>query len=96
MFLALTFGVLVGAPGLALAQESVGSITEGTGEIIVSRASGGEEFGEVGTQVFQHDEIFVGPGGEATITFVDNTILSLGAQSALTIDELVYRSRGPG
>ena len=88
------FFLFAGPVASALAQESIGDITQGTGEIIVTRVGGDEVSGGVGTQVFQHDTIFVGPGGEATITFVDNTVLVLGAESALTVDELVYDPDG--
>lgn len=81
-------------PSPSAAQESVGSITGGGGEIIVTRSGGEEVSAGVGTSVFQHDTVFVGPESEATITFVDNTVLTLGAESALIIDELVYDPNG--
>lgn len=88
------FFLFAGPVASALAQESVGSITQGVGEIIVTLAGGEEVPAGVGTSVFQHDTVFVGFGGEATITFVDNTVLTLGAESALIIDELVYDPDG--
>jgi hypothetical protein len=74
----------------ALAQDAVGSITAGSGEVVVIRSAGGEVPGTVGTEIHQHDQIYVGDGGEATVTFVDQTILTLGGGSAVTVDELVY------
>ena len=77
----------------ALAQDAVGTITAGSGEILVIR-SGDEQPASVGTEVQQYDQIYVGEGSEATVTFVDQTILTLAAQSALTIDEMVYDPAG--
>ena len=92
---AIAFTVVGGSfPGLSLAQESAGTITVGVGEVIVIRAAGGEEQAVEGTVIYQHDEIYVGPDGEATIVFVDETVLTLGALTALIIDELVYDPSG--
>lgn len=77
----------------ALAQDAVGTITAGSGEILVIR-SGNEQPASVGTEIQQYDQIYVGEGSEATVTFVDQTILTLAAQSALTIDEMVYDPAG--
>jgi len=83
--------VLVVLASGALAQDgSVGSITVGSGEIVVIRAAGDEEPAGVGTPIFQQDQIFVGPDGSATVTFIDETLLTLGANSALIIDEMVF------
>ena len=93
-FVFATFFLFAGTVASAFAQESVGNITQGFGEIIVTRAAGGDEAVVIGAAVFQHDTIFVGEGSEATITFVDNTILTLGAESAITIDTLIYDPAG--
>ena len=77
----------------ALAQDAVGTITAGSGEILVIR-SGNEQPASVGTEIQQYDQIYVGEGSEATVTFVDQTVLTLAAQSALTVDELVYDPAG--
>ena len=83
--------VLIGLAPLtgALAQDVVGSITDGAGEILVIR-SGNEQAASVGTEIQQYDEVYVGEDGEATITFVDDTLLTLSGGSAMTIDEFVY------
>ncbi len=86
--LAVLFAAVSGAG--ALAQEAVGSLTAGSGEILIIGAGGEEQPGNVGTAVNQYDTIYVGSGGEATVTFVDDTILTLSGGSALIIDELVY------
>ena len=83
--------ILVVLSAGALAQDgSIGSITKGYGEIVVIRAAGGEESAGVGTAIFQQDQIYVGADGLATVTFIDETIVTLGANSALTIDEMVF------
>jgi hypothetical protein len=93
-FVFATLFLFAGPVASAFAQESVGNITQGFGEIIVTRAAGGDEAVVIGAAVFQHDTIFVGEGSEATITFADNTILTLGAESAITIDTLIYDPAG--
>ncbi len=95
VIVATVFTVLsVASASVTLAQESVGSITEAEGEVVVIRAGGDEAAGGVGTPVYQNDSVFVGPGGLATVTFVDQTVLTLGADSMLTIDMLVYDPAG--
>lgn len=74
----------------ALAQDAVGNITAGSGEIVVIRSGGDEVPGGIGTEILQQDTIYVAEGGEATVTFVDQTVLALAGGSALTVDELVY------
>lgn len=78
----------------AFAQDVVGTITDGSGEIVVTSAGGVDQQGGIGTEVHQYDRIFVGDGSGATITFIDQTILTLAAGSALTIDEMVYDPAG--
>jgi len=86
----LVLVLTLGAVGDAAAQsEPVGDVTLNTGENYVTRSDGTEVALAVGTAIFQQDTVYVGPGGEAVLTFIDRTILSLGAESALTIDELV-------
>lgn len=92
LFLVAVVGIA--SSGVALAQAAVGSITAGSGEIVVIGAGGNETPGTVGTEIHQYDQIFVGEGSEATVTFVDETVLSLGAESSLTVDELVYDPAG--
>jgi len=58
--------ILVVLAAGALAQDgSIGSITEGSGEIVVIRAAGGEEPGGVGTAIFQQDQITLARGGRS-------------------------------
>jgi Ca2+-binding RTX toxin-like protein len=45
---------------------------------------------EAGSPVYQGDKIVTGPGSNAEIRFLDDTCLSQGADSALSLDQYVY------
>ena len=94
----LAMGLLIlvfGAIGTAQAQDSVGTISEAEGEVVVIRADGcGDNTVGVGADMYQNDTAFVGPESSATINFIDATLMTLGADSAVTIDELVYDPAG--
>jgi len=94
LFVTAIFVVFASPLTSALAQERVGSLTQAVGDIVVIHAAGDGVQGGVGSPVFPSDMVFVGPEGEVTITFVDNTIVALGSGTALTIDELIYDPTG--
>lgn len=88
--LVVVTAILLAPLSHALAQEAIGDITRASGEIQVVRSAGGELPGDVGTAIYLYDEVYVADGGEATVTFADNTVLTLSGGSALTVDEFVY------
>jgi hypothetical protein len=84
--------LLVGllATGLAAAAE-IGQIKVSKGAVTVER--GGEGIaGAVGTRVQQSDVIRTGADGSVGITFLDNTIMSAGPNSVLSLDRFTFNS----
>jgi len=77
-------------PCLALAEgPPIGKIKTGTGDMAVSR--GGRETAiNIGSPVYQNDIIRTGADSAVGIIFEDNTILSLGPESEIVIDEYIF------
>ncbi len=71
------------------AAESVATVKSTQGEIHVER--GGQNLPlTVGTGLLQSDTVVTGSGGAAGITFADNTLVSLGADSRFVIDSFRF------
>ncbi len=92
MALQLAAGVL--AAGLfstpALAQEEpVGYVKTLTGNATITTGTNKVK-AAVGTGVFQGSQIQTEPGSSMGVTFKDNTIMSFGPDTRLTVDEYVY------
>ena len=88
--LVLCLMIVILLPALAMGEESsIGKTRKGTGEIVVIR--GGKEAPlTIGDKIFQKDIIRTGPNSSVGIIFEDNTVLSLGANSEIVIDEYVF------
>jgi len=77
-------------PFLAMGEESpIGKIRTGTGDIVVIRV-GKQAPLTTGDKIFQKDIIRTGPNSSVGIIFEDNTVLSLGSNSEIVIDEYVF------
>src|SRR5262245_56706729 len=72
----------------ALAGEPIGQIKTQTGSVTVQRA-GANKPAAIGDHVFVADTI-VTTDGEVGITFVDNSMMSLGPNSRLLLDEFMF------
>ena len=48
---------------------------------------------KIGLDIYQNDTLRTGPGGSIGIVFNDDTLLSLGPESVLVIDEFVFAPR---
>jgi hypothetical protein len=76
------------APG-ASAQEAIGQIKTVTGAVTVHR--GGESLtAAAGDHVQQADVLVTGPDGSAGITFADNSMMSLGPDSRLSLEQFRF------
>lgn len=75
----------------ALAQnaEPIGYVKTLTGSATIVTA-GNKVKAAVGTGVFQGSQIQTAPASSMGVTFKDNTIMSFGADTNLTVDEYVY------
>jgi hypothetical protein len=48
---------------------------------------------EIGLEIYQNDTLRTGPGGSIGVVFNDETLLSLGPESMVVIDEFVFAPR---
>jgi hypothetical protein len=48
---------------------------------------------KIGLDIYQNDTLRTGPGGSMGVVFNDDTLLSLGPESMLVIDEFVFAPR---
>ncbi|MBU0675607.1 MAG: FecR family protein [Proteobacteria bacterium] len=77
-------------PGAALGEESpIGKIKTGTGEVMVLRNSN-ESALHPGDSLYQSDIIRTRARSSVGILFDDNTVLSLGPESEIVIEEYIF------
>ncbi|MFP6740804.1 MAG: FecR domain-containing protein [Alphaproteobacteria bacterium] len=69
---------------------AVGSVETIEGTVTAIRADGSQVILEVGSPIFQDDVIETGSGGAIGLAFIDDTTFSLGEDSRMVIDELIY------
>jgi hypothetical protein len=86
-YLFIVLGILV--PSYALAAEPIGQVKNASGAVDVTR-SGSAHHAASGDQVFQDDLISTGADGSIGITFVDNSLISLGPNSELKLDQFQF------
>ncbi len=83
--------ILVLAPFAARADEPIGQIKTESGTVTVERA-GKVQPVAIGDHVFQADNIVTAPGGSVGITFADNSMMTLGPDSRLALDQFRFDS----
>src|SRR5262245_55674546 len=88
--LSLPLVLLIGAAG-AGAAEDAGHIKVSKGAVHIERA-GQRLPGPVGSVVQQGDLVVTGSDGSVGITFRDNSLLSVGPDSVLSIDRFAFDS----
>jgi len=77
-------------PSIVMGEDaSIGKIKISKGEVVVTR-SGKEMPVRIDDLLYQNDTIRTGADGAVGIIFEDNTVLSLGPQSELVINEYVF------
>jgi hypothetical protein len=73
----------------ARAEDAIGQIKSASGAVTVLR--GGESRNvAAGEHVFQSDVLVTGADGSAGITFADNSMMSLGPESRLSLDQFRF------
>lgn len=77
------------APSYALAADSIGQIKNASGTVDVTR-TGATHHAVAGDKVFQDDVISTGGDGSVGITFADNSLVSLGPNSELKLDQFQF------
>jgi hypothetical protein len=83
--------VLAAAPVAARADDPIGQIKTETGTVTVERAGKALPVA-IGDHVFQADKITTAPDGSVGITFADNSMMSLGPDSQLALDQFRFDS----
>ncbi len=84
------FWALGGAPVLAQAQtETVGTVKTVTGDAWVI-TTGQRVKAQVGTQVFLGSQLKTAKAASLGVTFRDNTLMSFGPDTELTVDEYLF------
>jgi hypothetical protein len=78
------------ASGHAFAEEtSIGSVKTVEGEAFIER---GDQniVAAINLRLFQNDTLITGTDGKLGVIFKDDTVLSLGPDSRLTVDEFIF------
>jgi hypothetical protein len=87
----LLIALLCVAPVAAQAAEDIAQIKVAKGTVFVER--GGKRIpAKVGTHVQATDTIITGADGSVGISFIDNSLLSMGPNSELAIDRFAFNS----
>ena len=78
-------------PGAALADEAIGQIKTETGAVSIQR-HGAKEAARVGDHVFRSDIITTASNSAVGITFHDNSLMALGPDSRLSLDQFQFNT----
>jgi hypothetical protein len=91
---ALAGGIVLLAAGTVPAQERapIGSVKTAAGPAFVVSGQG-RNAAKVGDYVFKSDTIETGKDGTLGVTFKDDTQVSIGGDSQLTLDEFLYQPK---
>lgn len=94
-FLAIFGAVLVwfGLVSGAWAAERIGQVKVASGDVKIERA-GQVVPVETGTELFEQDVVVTGPNSAVGMTFTDNSRMSLGPESSLTLELYSYQQGG--
>jgi hypothetical protein len=87
--LCLILAVVVALPSLAFADDSIGQIKKAAGTVNIIRA-GASRPALAGDRVFQDDVVSTGADGTVGITFNDDSLMSLGPDSELKLDQFQF------
>lgn len=87
----LVVGLLAGLP--AQAQQMAGQVERQKGTASRSAATGSADLAP-GAPVYVGDEISTGPGARLLIRFDDQSMLTLGEEARITINQLIYSPGG--
>ena len=94
------FGAFLGAILLwlglvtgAMAAERIGQVKVASGDVTIQR--GGQVVPvEAGTELFEKDVVLTGANSAVGMTFTDNSRMSLGPESSLTLELYSYQKGG--
>lgn len=75
------------------AEESIGRVIAIEGKATAVRAGGKSAELQIKSDIYLNDKITTGKGGKVQIMFNDDTVISQGENSEMTIDEYVYSKK---
>jgi hypothetical protein len=91
IFTILVVGALMAFSGLAVAQEAViGSVKTVSGSASIIR-NGSAIPAKVGDRLHENDTLETGKDGSLGVIFRDDTVLSLGPDSQIVVNEFVFQ-----
>jgi len=76
--------------GVTALGESIGSVTELTGSVTVTRADGTQVTLGAGDSIYQGDALETGTESSVGLVFADDTTFSLDADGRMVLDEMIY------
>ena len=85
----ISLALVAGISTRAKAEEAIGQVKTASGEVTVVRGGVSQKVGP-GERVFQSDLLATGADGSVGITFADNSMLSLGPDSRLSLDQFRF------
>ena len=85
----LSLWLLAPLPERAAADAAIGQVKSASGAVTVVRGGVSQPVA-AGDRVFQADVLATGPDGSVGITFADNSMMSLGPDSTLSLDQFVF------
>jgi hypothetical protein len=87
----LLLAIALGFAGAAAQAADIGQVKTASGSAHIER--GGQHLAaQIGAGVQEGDKLVTGADGSVGVTFTDNSLLSLGPDSALTIDRYAFDS----
>ena len=81
------------SPEATLTNGAIGVVLAATGDVFL-RSDDGMRQVESGAQVYRGEELVTGPGSSAEVRFADDSLLSQGADSAISLDDYIYEDAG--
>ena len=87
--LCLVLSAVTMLPAFALAAEPIGQIKTGSGSVTLTHEGRPVAAGP-GDRVYREDVLTTGPDGAVGITFDDNSMMSLGPNSELALDQFSF------
>jgi len=85
----ISLALVAGVSARATAEDAIGQIKTASGEVTVVRGGVSQKVAP-GDRVFQSDLFTTGADGSVGITFADNSMLSLGPDSKLSLDQFKF------
>jgi hypothetical protein len=85
----LSLLLLAWLPSRAAAEAAIGQVKSASGEVTVLRGGVSQKIA-AGDRVLQGDVLTTGADGSVGITFADNSMMSLGPDSRLSLDQFAF------